>query len=225
MDGRPEATHDVKTQVGDEALVARRRGQIVAAAVELFSRKGFYRTTIQEVAKAAGISAGLVYQYVSDKEDVLLLVLLSVLDSYSREIPAALEGLTDPLDRFRAAVTAYCRVVDQRRDATVLAYRSTKSLPEDRRRLIKESEIATNGMIAACIADCVAKGLMRPVKVELAAYKVVTFAHAWALKHWRLKELTDLDGYIAEGLDFFAHALLTMEGRRCWEAARGSTSY
>lgn len=206
--------HDVKSQVSDEALVHRRRAQIIAAAVELFSHQGFYRTTIQDVAKKAGVSAGLIYQYVTDKEDVLLLVLLSVLDSYKHEIPAALEGVTDPLERFWAAVGAYCRVVDQRREATVLAYRSTKSLPDDRRRLIKESEIETNGMIAACLRDCVKAGLMREVNVELVAYQLVTFAHSWALKHWRLKELCDLEEYIAQGFDFFAQALLTPKGRR-----------
>lgn len=217
MDGKAGTVHDVKALVSDEALVARRRGQIVAAAVELFSHQGFYRTTIQEVAKKAGVSAGLIYQYVSDKEDVLLLALLSVLESYKQEIPAALEGLSDPLERFRAAIRAYCRVVDQRREATVLAYRSTKSLPDDRRRLIKECELETNGMIAACLADCIKAGLMRAVDVELVTYQLVTFAHSWALKHWRLKELADLERYVAEGLDFFAHALLTPEGRKRWD--------
>ena len=212
MEGRAAMVHDVKSQVSDEALVHRRRAQIIAAAVELFSHQGFYRTTIQDVAKKAGVSAGLIYQYVTDKEDVLLLVLLSVLDSYKHEIPAALEGVTDPLERFWAAVGAYCRVVDQRREATVLAYRSTKSLPDDRRRLIKESEIETNGMIAACLRDCVKAGLMREVNVELVAYQLVTFAHSWALKHWRLKELCDLEEYIAQGFDFFAQALLTPKG-------------
>jgi AcrR family transcriptional regulator len=206
--------HDVKTQVSDEALVQRRRAQIVAAAVDLFAHHGFYRTTMQDVAKKAGVSAGLIYQYVTDKEDVLLLVLLSVLDSYKQEIPAALAGLTDPLERFWAALRAYCRVVDQRREATVLAYRSTKSLPDDRRRLIKDSEIETNGMIAACLSDCIKAGLMREVNVELVAYQLVTFAHSWALKHWRLKELCGLDEYMAEGIEFFAQALLTPKGRR-----------
>lgn len=214
MEGRPVMVHDVKAQVSDEALVHRRRAQIIAAAVELFAHQGFYRTTIQDVAKKAGVSAGLIYQYVTDKEDVLLLVLLSVLDSYKHEIPAALEGLSDPLERFWAAIRAYCRVVDQRREATVLAYRSTKSLPDDRRRLIKESEIETNGMIAACLRDCIKAGLMREVNVELVAYQLVTFAHSWALKHWRLKELCDLEEYIAQGFDFFAQALLTPKGRR-----------
>ncbi len=214
MEGSPRVVHDVKAQVSDEALVQRRRAQIVAAAVELFSHQGFYRTTIQDVARKAGVSAGLIYQYVTDKEDVLLLALLSVLESYKREIPAALAGLSDPLERFWAANRAYCRVVDQWREATVLAYRSTKSLPEDRRRLIKETEIETNGMIAACLRDCIDAGLMRDVNVDLAAYQLVTFAHSWALKHWRLKELCNLEEYIRQGFDFFAQALLTPKGWR-----------
>ncbi len=206
--------HDVKSRVTDEALVHRRRGQIIAAAVELFSHQGYYNTTILDVARKAGVSSGLIYQYVSDKEDVLLLALMSVLDRYRQEIPRALEGLSDPLERWLAAIQAYCRVVDQHRSATVLAYRSTKSLPADRREAIKASEIETNGFIAACLRDGVAAGLFRPVNVNVTTYQIVAFAHTWALKHWRLKELCTLDEYLGSGLDLFAHALLTQKGWR-----------
>ncbi len=205
---------EVTSQVTDEALVQRRRAQFVAAAVELFSSQGYYRTTIQDIARKAGVSSGLIYQYVRDKEDVLLLSLLSVLDSYKQEIPQALAGLTDPLERCCVAIDAYCRVVDQRREATVLAYRSTKSLSADRRALIKVSELESNDLIAACLRDCIAKGVFREVNVELVTYQLVTFAHTWALKHWRLKELSTLDGYIEQGIDFFTQALLTPKGWR-----------
>ncbi len=205
---------EVTSQVTDEALVQRRRAQFVAAAVELFSSQGYYRTTIQDIARKAGVSSGLIYQYVRDKEDVLLLSLLSVLDSYKREIPRALAGLTDPLERCCAAIDAYCRVVDQRREATVLAYRSTKSLSADRRALIKTSELESNELISACLRDCMDKGLFREVNADLVTYQLVTFAHTWALKHWRLKELSTLDEYIAQGLEFFTQALLTPKGWR-----------
>jgi AcrR family transcriptional regulator len=207
-------TPDIKSRVTDEALVQKRRSQIIAAAVELFARQGYYRTTILDVARKAGVSSGLIYQYVSDKDDVLLLALLTVLERYRQEIPAALETLTDPLARWRAAIEAYCRVVDQHREATVLAYRSTKSLPPDRRHVIKQSEIETNALIADCLRDCIAQGLFRPVHVELVTYQLVTFAHTWALKHWRLRDICTLDEYLAQGFDFFAHALLTAKGRR-----------
>jgi len=213
--------HDVKAQVGDEALVQRRRAQIVAAAVDLFARQGFYRTTIQEIAKKAGVSCGLIYQYVADKEDVLLLVLLSVIESYKQEIPAALAGIDDPLLRFEAAIRAYCRVIDQRSAATLLAYRSTKSLSQPRRELIKAAECETNDMIAKTVQDCIDAGLMRPVRVDLVTYQLVSFAHAWALKHWRLSELCSLEDYIDQGLDLFARALLNEAGLARRAAIRG----
>jgi AcrR family transcriptional regulator len=204
----------VKSRVTDEVLVHKRRGQIIAAAVELFARDGYYNTTILDVARKAGVSSGLIYQYVSDKEDVLLLALMSVLDLYRQEIPRALEGLSDPMERWLAAIRAYCRVVDEHRVATVLAYRSTKSLPRDRREVIKQSEIETNDLIAGCLRACVAAGLFRPVNVNVVTYQLVTFAHAWALKHWRLKALCTLDEYVSSGLDFFAHSLFTPAGWR-----------
>ena len=207
-------TPDIKSRVTDEALVQKRRSQIIAAAVELFAHRGYYRTTILDVARKAGVSSGLIYQYVSDKDDVLLLALLTVLERYRLEIPAALEGLTDPLARWRAAIHAYCRVVDQHREATVLAYRSTKTLPPDRRHVIKQSEIETNALIADCLRECVAEGLFRPIQVDLVTYQLVTFAHTWALKNWRLRKICTLDEYVEQGFDFFAHALLTAKGWR-----------
>jgi AcrR family transcriptional regulator len=58
----PRNIPEIKSQVTDEALVHRRRGQIIAAAVELLSKKGFYRTTILDIARKAGVSPGLIYQ-------------------------------------------------------------------------------------------------------------------------------------------------------------------
>ena len=137
----------VKSQVTDVALVQRRREQIVTAAVELFATQGFYRTTIQQIARKAGVSTGLIYQYAETKEDVLLLALMHVMDRYRRELEAIDEG-SEPLGRLYAALETYCRVVDENRDAAILAYRSTMSLPLEYRHYIKQAELATNELMA-----------------------------------------------------------------------------
>ena len=49
---------------------AERREQIVQAAVELFSRRGFRGTTTREIAEAAGISEAAVFKYFATKEDL-----------------------------------------------------------------------------------------------------------------------------------------------------------
>lgn len=210
--------YEVSSTVEDSALVEKRRKQIVKAATELFSAKGFFRTTIKEIAKAAGISPGLVYQYVTDKEDVLLLVLLEVVDAYAREVPAAVESVTDPLDRCVAAVVAYCRVVDVHRAATVLAYRSTKSLSEDRRVIIQRRESETNKIIADVIADCIRKGYFRRINIDVMTYQIVMTAHAWALKSWHFKTILNLEDYIEHSLDILLKGVLTPSVEKKWHS-------
>src|SRR3974377_1690933 len=141
----------VKSKVEVPELIEKRRGQIIKAAIDLFGKRGYHVTTIREIAGHADVSIGTIYQYVSDKEDVLFLALIQVLDDYLRTIPDALEGVVDPLARFQAAVYAYCAVNGERIDATLLAYRETKSLRKTRRNLIKQKEIETNKLIAAFI--------------------------------------------------------------------------
>jgi TetR/AcrR family transcriptional regulator, cholesterol catabolism regulator len=204
----------VKSKVEVPALVEKRRGQIIAAAIELFGKRGYHVTTIRDIAKRADVSIGLIYQYVSDKEDVLLLALIEVLDSYQRAIPAALADLDKPLERFCAAVRAYCTVIEEKGEATVLAYRETKSLRKPRREFIKQKELETNELIAACIKDCVAGGLFEKVDVELFTYQIVMFSHAWALKAWRFRRLMSVEQYVRRGLKLMLGPVLTTRGQR-----------
>lgn len=209
----------VYSSVDDVELVERRRQQVVAAATELYGRHGFHKTTVKEIAQLAGVSAGLIYSYVKTKEDVLFLVLQSVLESYAREIPKALEGLSDPIERFCAAVRAYCEVVGAKPEATLLAYRETKSLGREQQAAIKAMELKTNQLLNQCIDECIAAGYFRKVNVELAAYRIVLLAHGWALKSWRFNKFTTLREYTEEGLDLFLNAMLTPMG---WAHYRGT---
>ena len=202
----------VKSQVTDEKLVMKRREQIVAAAIELFSEQGYYRTSIQDIARKAGVSIGLIYQYAQTKEDVLLLALLTVLESYREEIPQSVQQTDAPLDALYKTLATYCRIIDRRRSAAVLAYRSTKSLPGPQREHIKQLEIETNEYVAQRLRDCIAAGLFRDLNVNLVTYQLVLYAHTWALKHWRLSEMVTIDEYIEQGFDFFVHAMATPKG-------------
>jgi AcrR family transcriptional regulator len=209
----PSSPGHVESLVSDPRLVEERRGQIVRAAVKLFSAQGYYTTTIQQIAREAGVSTGLVYQYFRDKDDVLLLALMLVLDSYEQEIPRRLEGIEHPIERLCTAIRTYCAIVDRWRDATLLTYRSTKSLRPERRSLIMDGETRTNRILEACIRACVEAGHMRPVNEHLLAYSHVMFCHAWALKHWAFGGRYSLEQYVHEGLRILVEPFLTDKGR------------
>ena len=214
----------VASTVSDPQLVDRRRAQIVRAATEIFGERGYHVTTVRDIALRAKVSIGLIYQYFEEKEDVLFLALCEVLDSYRSEIPRALAGLKDPLERLRAAVQAYCRVNDLNADATVLAYRETKSLRRERRRVMMSKELETNALIAECVEDCMKAGLLRKVDKELFVYQIVMFSHAWALKAWRFHGLMTVNEYVDRGLDLMLNPVLTDAGRRVYaKRAMGAT--
>ncbi|MET9977000.1 TetR/AcrR family transcriptional regulator [Streptomyces microflavus] len=57
-------------RVSQEHLDARRR-QILDGAARCFARSGFHGTSMQDVLKEVGLSAGAVYRYFPGKEDII----------------------------------------------------------------------------------------------------------------------------------------------------------
>jgi AcrR family transcriptional regulator len=56
----------------ESTLEGKRRGQIISAARQVFSRKGYDAATVEEIAETAGVSKGLIYNYFRSKDDILL---------------------------------------------------------------------------------------------------------------------------------------------------------
>jgi AcrR family transcriptional regulator len=56
--------------------------KIIEAGFELICNDGYYKTNTSKIAKKAGVSTGIVYQYFKDKKDILL----SGLDKYADNI-------------------------------------------------------------------------------------------------------------------------------------------
>jgi TetR/AcrR family fatty acid metabolism transcriptional regulator len=48
-----------------------KKDMIVGAAIRVFAQKGFAKATINDIANAAGIGKGTVYEYFSNKEDII----------------------------------------------------------------------------------------------------------------------------------------------------------
>lgn len=49
-----------------------KKESIISKGFELICQKGYYNTNTAEIAKAAGVSTGIVYQYFKDKHDILI---------------------------------------------------------------------------------------------------------------------------------------------------------
>lgn len=191
-----------------DGLVEARRKQILSAALELFGTKGFHRTTTQDLADAAGVSVGLIYQYFKDKENLLAAAISQIFDAYLSEIPVAVEAAPDPLARFNAAVHAYCRVIDEHREAALLGYRETRSLSKTLTKKLMKKETQSTELIAERVSECVDARIFRPINLPMLTYHIVVFVHSWALNSWRLKGHFSREQYVDEGLQMLLGPIL-----------------
>lgn len=134
----------------------RTREAIVDAALQLFEKNGFDRTTIAEIAAAADIAPRTFFGYFSSKEGVLFEHEDDDFESFRQAIDSRPEGVTT-MEAMRAWIVALLeeRAHDDAREA-------------QRRRCIKQSDdlAAYQRGLMARFGDIIAGGVARDLGLE-----------------------------------------------------------
>jgi AcrR family transcriptional regulator len=75
--------------------------EISGKAMKIFARKGFEKTTIQEIADGAGIGKGTIYEYFKTKEDIIAQAILSFFAEMEKAFSSDLMNMEDPREKLR----------------------------------------------------------------------------------------------------------------------------
>ena len=76
--------------------------RMLNAAAALFSRKGYAATSTREIAALLRIQKASLYYHIESKEDLLYDICRSSLEQIRRDVAAAVQNISDPLERTRA---------------------------------------------------------------------------------------------------------------------------
>ncbi len=78
-----------------------RKAQLLDAAKQRFSRFGFKKTTVDEIAEAAGMSKRTVYEVFNSKEEILAELVMREALAFRKELMGELKLLSDPVEKLR----------------------------------------------------------------------------------------------------------------------------
>ena len=107
---------------------AARREQLVRAAAAAFLANGYEKTSMDEVAKAAGVTRLIVYRIFESKEALYLAVIAAVLDDLVEQFEPGPKPM--PIEE-RASITAMLLGIARRHpDGFRLLWRHTSNQPE-----------------------------------------------------------------------------------------------
>jgi AcrR family transcriptional regulator len=160
--------------VTERADAARNRQNVLAAARALFAEKGAANVTMSEVARAAGVAKGTVFQRFGDRSGLVV----ALLDEHERDLQDQILRGTPPLgpgappeERLRAFVIALARLTDEHRELLLevdgarpagryrtgayAAWRQHVALLLDELRLPADASLLADVVLAPLAADLV----------------------------------------------------------------------
>ncbi|MCX5752500.1 MAG: TetR/AcrR family transcriptional regulator [Candidatus Krumholzibacteria bacterium] len=150
----------------------RRKGQILAAAIELFSRYGFYETEVEAIAKVAGVSKGTVYNHFANKHALFMETVELGIERISKLIDESTRDVADPASRLETAVDAYLSFLRENRHLyrILFLHRSTGRDAEELR--FAERLLSHFSLFERILADGVERKTFRRVDVRMASFAI-----------------------------------------------------
>src|SRR5271154_4991546 len=91
----------------DPERCARRREEILEAAVKQFAQHGYADTDMQEVADSVQIGKGTIYRYFPSKRELFLATTDQIMRKMRKEIDSRIGGIDDPLARVNEGIRAF----------------------------------------------------------------------------------------------------------------------
>ncbi|MBL0702183.1 MAG: TetR family transcriptional regulator [Desulfosarcina sp.] len=159
--------------------------RIIDAATELFYKKGYRATTLDDVAKKIGVTKAALYHYVSSKENLLSVIYMQALESIFRNTNKMAVMNLPPDEKLRLIIGHHIKNI------------SIKSLPILSVFFAEENQLSSadlkgiqnekkkyNQMIENIIEEGIEQGLFRKTDPKLQAYGILGVCN-WIYKWYK----------------------------------------
>ena len=92
-------------------VAAERKDQIVRATVDCITKHGYHNFSMQDVARTAGVSKGIIHYYFLNKDDLMMSVLDKVAGDIETIIAADMESISSPIEKIKVFIAVAFDIV------------------------------------------------------------------------------------------------------------------
>jgi TetR/AcrR family transcriptional regulator, cholesterol catabolism regulator len=115
-----------------------KRERILSAAIELFYSRGFTRTTLDDVAKALGMTKPFIYQHFKSKNAVLAEICSRAIKDAHQTLDRTLAQQGTAAEKLRIIVRDFIlTVLNNQANAVIYSREETELSPKDRQKIIE----------------------------------------------------------------------------------------
>jgi len=101
------------TQAKLTKTISKTQDQILSATLSLFTKKGYFNTSVHDIARVAGVSIGSIYHHFKDKEAVASALYNNILDRMSHELGQITQKYSSASGRCHAVIGLLFELTEQ----------------------------------------------------------------------------------------------------------------
>ncbi len=99
-----------------EELSEKRKNQILEAAIQVFSKKGFEGSTTKEIAKKAKVSEGTIFRYFKTKKEILIHMLNILSEQTLFDFVEQIESGLEPQEAIKSLLKRHYKFIANNQD-------------------------------------------------------------------------------------------------------------
>ena len=103
-----------------EKTTNRKRRNILEAAIKVFARRGFFQSTISQIALEAGVANGTIYLYFKNKEDILVQIFNFKTSQVFKKFQEEVEKADNSIDKLKNFVRRHLEEFQRDRDMAIV---------------------------------------------------------------------------------------------------------
>jgi AcrR family transcriptional regulator len=187
--------------------MAHMKETIRSVAIDLFFKKGYFATSISDIAEGCGIRKASIYHHFPGKEDLLFSIMKATMTDLMVALDQNLTNEDDVECRMRAAVRSHVDFHLRRQKETFIASSELRGLTKAHFLQIVELRDAYERSFQELIDGGIAQGLFEPNDVKILSYAILTLCTAgatWYKPDGRLS----VDGIVAIYENFILNGLI-----------------
>jgi TetR/AcrR family transcriptional regulator, cholesterol catabolism regulator len=188
----------MKAEAPTPRVVDRNRTQsIYLKAAEIFHRKGFDATSMDDIARALQITKAGLYYYIKGKEDLLFAIMTYAMDWLSSEVVEPARTVADPEQRLRLIIERHGReLMEGPRSLAILSDEVAALTPKHRRQILKRKREYFD-LIRDTLEEVKALGRLADVDTTVTAFSILG-ALMWLPRWYRPEGALSSDRVVDE---------------------------
>jgi AcrR family transcriptional regulator len=150
-----------EVSAGEQDSVPRR---LLSHATKLFAKKGFDRTSVQEIVEAAGVTKGAMYHYFDSKDDLLYEIYARVLREQTDQLEKVAVTEAPLRERLTAAASDVVVSTIANLDDNTIFMQSMHQLSDEKRKAVRAERRKYHERFRSLIEEGQASGEFREDK-------------------------------------------------------------